>query len=84
MGKQPLVLTGKEAVWAPETVWMTCGRKNSWPYRNLNSNPYVVQPVASCYTDYTILRERERERGGPAFIRTQAQKLTSHTVIHKD
>jgi hypothetical protein len=26
--------------------------KSSWPYRNSNSDPLVVQPVASIYTDY--------------------------------
>jgi hypothetical protein len=38
----------------PEPVWMTWRRENSWPYRKLNSDPSVVQPVASRYTDCTI------------------------------
>jgi hypothetical protein len=29
-------------------------RENSWPYRDSNSDPSVVQPVASRYTDYAI------------------------------
>jgi hypothetical protein len=35
-------------VWAPEPVWTTWRRENSWPYRNSNSDPQVVQP------DYAI------------------------------
>jgi hypothetical protein len=27
--------------------------ENSWPYRDSNSDPFVVQPIASRYTDYT-------------------------------
>jgi hypothetical protein len=29
-------------------------RENSTPYRNSNSDPSVVQPVASLYNDYAI------------------------------
>jgi hypothetical protein len=28
--------------------------ENSWPYRNLNSDPSAIQPVVSRYTDYAI------------------------------
>jgi hypothetical protein len=28
--------------------------ENSWPYRDSNSHPSVVQPIASRYTDYDI------------------------------
>jgi hypothetical protein len=28
--------------------------ENSWPYRDSNSDPLVVQPVASSYTEYAI------------------------------
>jgi hypothetical protein len=29
--------------------------ENSWPYQDLNSDPLVIQPVASRYTNYYIL-----------------------------
>jgi hypothetical protein len=29
-------------------------RESSWPYWDLNSDPLVVQPVASCFTDYAF------------------------------
>jgi hypothetical protein len=29
-------------------------RENSWPYQDSDSDPSVVEPVASCYTDYAI------------------------------
>jgi hypothetical protein len=32
-------------------IWRT---ENSWPYRDSNSDPSIVQPVASRYTDYAI------------------------------
>jgi hypothetical protein len=40
--------------WTPEPVWTTLGTENSYPHRDLNSNPSVVQPVASRYTDCSI------------------------------
>jgi hypothetical protein len=39
---------------APEPVWTLWERENSWPYRDLNSDPTVIQPVASQYTDFAI------------------------------
>jgi hypothetical protein len=36
----------------PEPVWTTWIRENSWSYRDSDSDPSVVQPVASRYTDY--------------------------------
>jgi hypothetical protein len=39
---------------APEPVWTTLRRENSWPYRDSNCDPLVVQPVASRYTDCAI------------------------------
>jgi hypothetical protein len=37
-----------------EPVWTIWRRENSRPYRGSNSDPSVVQPVASRYTDYAI------------------------------
>jgi hypothetical protein len=37
--------------WAPESVWALWRRENSFPYRDSNSDPSVVQPVASSFTD---------------------------------
>jgi hypothetical protein len=53
-GKQPLVPIVQEAGWAPEPVWTTWRSENSWPYLDSNSDPPVIQPIASCYTDCAI------------------------------
>jgi hypothetical protein len=34
--------------------WSVQRGENSWPYRDSNSDPSVVQPVASLYTKYAI------------------------------
>jgi hypothetical protein len=47
----PPVPIGYEAGWASEPVWTTRRKENSWPYRDSNSDPSAVQPVASHYTD---------------------------------
>jgi hypothetical protein len=39
---------GQEGAWAPELIWTTC------PHRDWNSDPSIVQPVASRYTDCAI------------------------------
>jgi hypothetical protein len=54
LGKSPPVPTEEEAGWAPEPVCTTCRRESSWLYRDSNSDPPVVQPVTSHYTDYAI------------------------------
>jgi hypothetical protein len=53
-GKQAPVPIRQEAGWAAEPVWTTWGRENSSPYRDSNSDPSVVQPVSSRYSDYAI------------------------------
>jgi hypothetical protein len=49
----------QEAGWASEPVWTTGKGENSWPYRDSNFDPSVVQPVASRYTDCIIAAPSE-------------------------
>jgi hypothetical protein len=37
---------------APELVWTVWRRENFWPHRDSNTDPSVVQPLASHYTAY--------------------------------
>jgi hypothetical protein len=53
-GERAPVPIRQEAGCAPELIWTMWRRENSWPYRDSNSDPSVVQPVASRYTDYAI------------------------------
>jgi hypothetical protein len=53
-GTVPPVPIRQDAGWAPRQVCNTRRRENNWPSRDSNSDPSVVQPVASRYTDYTI------------------------------
>jgi hypothetical protein len=54
VGKEPPVPIGYEVWWTSEPVWRIWRRDNSLPYWDSNSDPLVVQPVASRYTDYAI------------------------------
>lgn len=54
-GKESLVFIGKETGWVQEPVWETWGGEPLFLYRDSNSDPSVVQPVASRYTDCAIL-----------------------------
>jgi hypothetical protein len=49
---RPPVSIGYEAGWTPQPIWTTWRRENSWSYQDSNSEPSVVHPVASSYTDY--------------------------------
>jgi hypothetical protein len=53
-GKEPPVPIGQEVGWTLETVWTMWRRENSRPYWDSNSDPLVVQPIASSYTDYAF------------------------------
>jgi hypothetical protein len=53
--KEPPVPIELESGWAPEPVWTRSKSENSWPYRDSKSDPSVVQPAVSRYTDYTII-----------------------------
>jgi hypothetical protein len=52
LGKELPLPIGSQAGWAPEPVWTTWRRESSWPYRDSNTDPSVVQSVVSRYTDY--------------------------------
>jgi hypothetical protein len=52
--KEPPLPIGYEVGWTPEPVWTTWRRENSCSYWDSNSDPSVVQPVASQYTDCAI------------------------------
>jgi hypothetical protein len=45
---------GQEAAWTPKPVWTTWREEKSSPYRYSNSDPLVVQPIASRYIDCAI------------------------------
>jgi hypothetical protein len=53
-GKSPQFPLDRRFGWTPELVWTTWKRENSSPYRDSNSDPSVVQPVAGHYTDCAI------------------------------
>jgi hypothetical protein len=44
--KGPLIRIEQEVAWTPESVWAIRRRENFLPYRDSNSDPSVVQPVA--------------------------------------
>jgi hypothetical protein len=67
LGKEPPVLTGWEAGWASEAVWMMCRGEKSCSYWDSNSNPLTVQPVASHYTDYTFLAPTKKIKEGKRY-----------------
>jgi hypothetical protein len=48
-GKEPSVPIEYEVGWTPDPVWMTWGSENSCSHWDLNSDPLVVQAVASRY-----------------------------------
>jgi hypothetical protein len=50
-GKDTPVLNGQEAGWTLEPVWILWIGEILCIWRNPNSDPSVVQPVASRYTD---------------------------------
>jgi hypothetical protein len=69
--KAPTAPIGNEVGCAPEPVWTTPKREDSCPYRDSNSDPSVVQPVASRYTDCAI----------PALATTTTTTTTTIIII---
>jgi hypothetical protein len=55
LGEKAPVPAGQEVGWTPGPVWTMLGRENFRPYQDTNSDPLVVQPVASHYAYYAIL-----------------------------
>jgi hypothetical protein len=69
--KEPPVSTGQEAWWAPQLVWTTWGGEKSYPSWDSNSDLSVIQPVASHYTDCTILAHHCRLMGARFSVHIQ-------------
>jgi hypothetical protein len=55
LGKKLQVPIRQDAGWAPDVDGVV--KRKSWPYRDSNSDPSFVKPVASPYTDYAIRDE---------------------------
>jgi hypothetical protein len=53
-GERARVPTGYEAGWGSESVWTTWIGDKSYAYRDSNSEPSAVQPIASRHTDCVI------------------------------
>jgi hypothetical protein len=77
-GKHPPVPVGYEVGCTPELAWTTWRRENSCPYRDSNSDPSVVQPVASRYTEYAI---PGRFAKGKKVKLSQWQAVEAHRVV---
>jgi hypothetical protein len=70
------------------------GVKNSWPHRDSNSDPLIIQPVASSSSDYvtaalvtSVERERERERESSftfCGVDPTQSRLTDRRILHAE
>jgi hypothetical protein len=69
-GKEPSMPMGKGARWAPKPSWTMWRREHSWPYRDSNSTPSVVQYVICKLAE--IASEQKRLR----------RCITTHLVIN--
>jgi hypothetical protein len=52
--KDPPVLTEYDAGWASGTIWTTFRKEKDCPYRDSNSDPLAIKPVASSCNDCDI------------------------------
>jgi hypothetical protein len=59
-----------------KSPWYPLDRRLGGPYCDSNPNPLAVQPVASCYTDWTILAPESKSKPWrkPARSRQQAKR----------
>jgi hypothetical protein len=69
-------------------VWTTWRRENSWPYRDLNSDPSVIQFIANHYTDYAIVWVWDKDKiicpcwePNPSYL-THSQSLYWADSVH--
>jgi hypothetical protein len=59
-GKEPLVPTGYEAGWAPESVWTLWNKEISYPCRESHPDSLAAQAVA-IPTELSWLQQRVRK-----------------------
>jgi hypothetical protein len=61
--------------------------ENSWPYRDSKSDPSIVQPIASRYTDYAILdkeihKSLRKSDNSLESLCTSVTWLEGHVILH--
>jgi hypothetical protein len=83
-GKDLLVATGQKAGWTPEPLWTISWSDNSWPYRDWISDPSVVQPVASRYTDSSTAALLRNIMLWIKWLSKQVSHMAGQTHTHPD
>jgi hypothetical protein len=82
VGKEPPAPTGKEAGWGLEPVWLRWRREKSGPYWDSISDPSVVQPVASRYTNCNIPALDDRTLFSENWSISSKAEMWTHTHTH--